>query len=317
MGLKIVDFHCDVLSKIQLNRKLDFKNDDRLDVNLLRMKQGGVQLQCFAIFLSERLGPPGIEHIMEQLDLYQERVAIEGIGLVKSSADLERVIATGERAGLLSIEGADGLEGDLFYLRLCYERGVRFLGITWNYANWAADGVMEPRNGGFTRKGLELVRACHELGIILDISHLSQKGFWELTELAECAQRPFIASHSNAYHICSHERNLQDEQIRAIIENGGRIGITFVPWFVKDGPAVYSKDLLPHLDHICQLGGGGNIMFGSDFDGIDTHLQDLQHAGEYEQWVDTLLKHYPEELVNGWLSGNALSFLRKWLPKDE
>nr|WP_068780785.1 dipeptidase [Paenibacillus sp. GM2] len=315
--LKIVDFHCDVLSKIQLDRSLDFKGDNGLDVNLERMKQGGVDLQCFAIYLSEKLGPPGIEHIMEQLDLFQERIASEGIGLIRNTADLERVAASGERSGLLSIEGADGLEGDLFYLRLCYERGVRFLGITWNYANWAADGVMELRNGGFTRKGLELVQVCHELGIILDVSHLSQKGFWELVELSESAKRPFIASHSNAYHICAHARNLHDEQIRAIIDSGGRIGVTFVPWFVKDSTVVHSEDLLPHLDHICQLGGEKQIMFGSDFDGIDTHIDDLRHAGDYYRWVETLLKHYPEELVKGWMSGNALEFLQKWLPSDK
>lgn len=317
MKYNVIDLHCDALIKMQLNSKIDFNQSDQLDVSIERMKQGNVALQCFAIYLSERLGRPKIQHIYDQIDIFHQKIVSKGVIPVYAVEDLEDLECSRQVGGLLSLEGADGLEGDLDYLKVCYERGVRLLGLTWNYANWAADGIMEPRGGGFTLLGLKLVKACHSLGIILDVSHLSERGFWELAELADHAGQPFIASHSNAYSICSHTRNLRDNQIEEIVRQGGRIGITFVPWFVKSSNPVHSLDLLPHIEHICSLGGEQNIMFGSDFDGIETHIDGLKHAGDYAVWVETLLKHYPEPLVKGWIYENAAGFLRKRLPSNK
>ncbi|GIO41893.1 dipeptidase [Paenibacillus apis] len=314
MERRMIDLHCDALSKLQLNRELQFFDDERLDVNVERMIQGGVGVQCFAIYLSEKLGKPQMSHILDQLDLYTSEIVAQGIMPISTAQELEQAEKQGRLGGLLSIEGADGLEGNLHYVKVCYERGVRLLGLTWNYANWAADGILEPRGGGLTPAGRELVRFCQRLGIILDVSHLSVKGFWELASMAEAAGTPLIASHSNAYKVCPHARNLQDDQISALISLDGRIGITFVPWFVKQTKTVERMDILPHLDHVCALGGEKHIMFGSDFDGIERHVKGLEHAGKYEEWADLLLKYYPEELVSGWLYGNAKVFLKRWLP---
>lgn len=317
LKLKVVDFHCDALSKMRLHPHMDFKTDDRLDVTVERMKQGNVMLQCFAIFLSKQLGSPNMEHILDQIDIYNAKVIPSGLSPIRCTEELEQWEQSGVLGGLLSLEGADGLEGNLHYLQVCFDLGVRCLGLTWNHANWAADGILEPRDRGFTLKGLQLVRLCHQLEMILDVSHLSHKGFWELVELSEEARRPFIASHSNAYKICDHVRNLHDDQIQAIIRMNGRIGVTFVPWFVHQDDAASSKHLLLHIEHICALGGENIIMFGSDFDGIEKHLSDLNHCGRYSDWVETLLKHYPERLVRGWLYDNAVAFLRTWLPKNK
>ncbi|WP_019640235.1 dipeptidase [Paenibacillus fonticola] len=317
MKLKVVDFHCDALSKMQLNPGMDFNTDDKLDVTAERMERGNVMLQCFAIFVPKRLGSPNMGHILDQIDIYKTNVVPSGIHPLRFAEDLEWWERMDAKGGLLSLEGADGLESNLHYLRICFDLGVRFLGLTWNNANWAADGIMEARGGGLTSKGGELVHLCHQLGMILDVSHLSHQGFWDLAELAEAAGRPFIASHSNAYRICPHVRNLHDEQITAMIRMNGRIGVTFVPWFVHNSNIVSSKQLLPHIEHICSLGGENHIMFGSDFDGIEYHLSDFSHCGQYSEWAETLLKHYPEQLVRGWLYGNAVEFLRAWLPKKE
>ncbi|MNO34456.1 Membrane dipeptidase [compost metagenome] len=315
MKHKVVDFHCDALSKMQLDSNLAFDIEDHLDVTLQRMRQGGVALQTFAIFVSEKLGKPNFGHILDQIDIFQHKVVSTGVIPITSVEELEHAWISGTPGGLLSIEGADGLEGNLFYLETCFKRGVRFLGITWNYGNWAADGILEPRNGGLTPAGRKLVQSCYDLGITLDVSHLSEQGFWDLTELANEANKPFIASHSNVFDICRHVRNLQEQQIQAIINIDGLIGLTYVPWFVKNGDDSSSYDLLHHIERICELGGQKHLMFGSDFDGIESHLTDLKHAGHYENWVNTLLKYYPEELVIGWISGNALSFLKNTLPE--
>ncbi|KGE17449.1 dipeptidase [Paenibacillus wynnii] len=309
---KIVDFHCDALSKMQEMPDIVFKDDHRLDVTAERMAEGKVALQCFAIYLSSKRGRPRFEDVLGQIDHY--RSGVLGLGGLQWLRWREETTNIGKDAlswGMLSLEGVDGLEGNLFYAQLCFELGVRFMGVTWNYANWAADGVLEQRNGGFTEKGRKLVEWCNESGMLLDVSHLSSAGFWELTELSK---RPFIASHSNAAAICNHPRNLTDEQISALIAMDGRIGLTFVPWFVREGGEATSEELFGHIEHICSLGGEKQIMFGSDFDGIDAWVKGLEHSGKYSDFAEQLLRHFPEAFVKGWLFDNAITYLKCHLP---
>ncbi|WP_025679811.1 dipeptidase [Paenibacillus massiliensis] len=327
----VIDFHCDVLYKMHLGQALSFE-DPALDVTRSRMKEGGVDLQTFAIFIPQQVGSQRFEHIVRQVELFREHIAYPDGGLStlrwrEEAAQLSRQAGNapemGEQKlqkavveppawGLLSLEGADALEGNLEYIRLSYELGIRLIGITWNYANWAGDGVLEQRNAGLTNKGREMIRYCNKLGMLLDVSHLSESGFWEVMEQSDT---PPVASHSNARHVQDHVRNLLDEQIRALIARDGRIGLVFYPPFVKDGADVRAEDLLPHIEHICSLGGAGQIMLGSDFDGMDQHVHGLSHPGDYPAWAGLLLKHYPEGLVRGWLAGNALGYLAKHLPQ--
>lgn len=311
--MKVVDFHCDVLSKLWENHEASFAEGPGLDVTLATMDQGDVAMQVFAVFLSERYGRPHFERVLAQIDIFRARLVESGdLAWLKWREQVKDIRDGSKRWGMLSLEGLDGLEGNLFYVRLCYELGVRFMGLTWNHANWAADGVMEKRGGGLTDKGREFVGICNELGMMLDVSHLSPAGFWELAELTE---RPLIASHSNARAVCPHPRNLSDEQIRALIAMDGLIGVTFVPWFVSSGTqTVRADDLLPHIERICNLGGEKHLMFGSDFDGIDHWIEGLESPAKFQEWANTLMKHYPETMVQGWMSGNALDFLEKHLP---
>ncbi|MCM3782882.1 dipeptidase [Neobacillus mesonae] len=307
--MPVVDMHCDVLSKIQMNTGLNFKEGPGLDVTLKRLQDGGVALQTFAIYLSEKLGPSKFEYILKQIELFNQ-LGIRSVYSQEDVRDLRKELAAqnhvSEQRGVLSLEGVDGLEGNLYYLELCYRLGVRIVGVTWNYANWAADGILETRNGGFTNKGRELIKKCNEIGMLLDVSHLSEKGFWELTD---ATKQPFVASHSNTREVCPHPRNLTDGQIRAIIALNGRIGMTFVPWFVKEKGPVVSSDVIKHIEHVCELGGAEHLMFGSDFDGIHEWIQGLEHPGKYQAFVDILLKHYSESVVRGFMHDNILSYL--------
>ncbi|MBP2001040.1 membrane dipeptidase [Paenibacillus shirakamiensis] len=315
MNHKVIDFHCDVLCKLQMNESLTFDEDLRLSVNRKRISEGQVAVQVFAIFIAERLGEPRIYHVLDQLQLFMRKVVPTGITPLLWKEDvLNHLDSDVTPQALLSLEGAAALESNLDYVKLCFEQGIRILGLAWNHANWAVDGVMEPRNGGFTLKGLQLVQACHDLGMLLDVSHLSEQGFWELAAIAEAKSIPFIASHSNAYQICDHPRNLKNNQIQTLIQLKGRIGITFVPRFVKKGNKVTIGDILMHLEHICSLGGENIIMFGSDFDGIDQYVEGLEHSGHYSVLINELLKVYSETLVQKWTYGNASSFLRTNLP---
>ncbi|NIK68906.1 dipeptidase [Paenibacillus sp. BK033] len=313
MSYGIADFHCDVLSKLLAHPNLTFQESEPglLDVTYERLKESGAVLQTFAVYIPEKLNG-SIEPILECIDHFYEKVlACPDMMLIRSQSDLAESLAAGKIGALLSLEGVDGLQGSMPILRLLYRLGVRAAGLTWNHANWAADGVMEARGGGLTAKGKDFVAECDKLGILVDVSHLSEKAFWDVADLAA---KTIIASHSNAKALLNHPRNLTDDQIKAIIALQGLVGITYVPWFVAEGEKTTVDDVLRHIDHVGGLGGERHIMLGSDFDGIDKYVNGLTHPGEVYRLREALLKNYSEEQTKRFLSGNALSFLSVNLP---
>lgn len=313
---RIADLHCDVLSKLLKNKEAKFagSNAGGLDVTRERLASGGVDLQVFAIYIPDDL-PKTPETALHEAELFGSAVlTAPGMKLIRTAADLAEIRRTGDAGALLSLEGVDSLRGEWWALRLLHRLGLRLLGITWNHPNWAADGAMEPRGGGLTRAGLQLVRECESLGILLDVSHLSERGFWDL---AETGKRPFFASHSNARSLRNHPRNLSDQQIRALIAVDGIIGVTFVPWFLTDREPASIDDVLRHVEHICKLGGERHLAFGSDFDGIDRYVSGLEHPGKYPALAEALLARYPQDLVEGFLGGNARRFLEANLPQGK
>jgi membrane dipeptidase len=312
--LTSTDFHCDVLWKLLENNNLSFINDstDKLDVTLPRLQQAGSIMQTFAVYIPDEMEKTMVP-ILKSIDLFYRKVlTAPGITLVRTAHDAAKLINGGSIGAMLSLEGADGLQGDPAMLRILFKLGVRAMGLTWNHANWAADGVLEPRQGGLTKKGLAIVEECNSLGILLDVSHLCEQSFWDL---AGHTTKPFIASHSNMKSVCDHPRNLTDEQARAIIAVDGLIGLTFVPQFVRSGGHAAIDDVLKHVERVCALGGQNHLMFGSDFDGIDVHVTGLSHPAEVDGLVEALLRHYPEEQVKSFLVNNTIGFLSKHLPK--
>ncbi|UHA73864.1 dipeptidase [Paenibacillus sp. 481] len=316
MKRRIIDFHCDVLFKMLYEGKIHFDQEELLDVSLPRMRQGGVGMQVFALYLEDALltGPPRFSQVLRAIDLLRERIhSHPDVQFIRYREDLDTWARNPNAIGsILSLEGVDGLEGDMVYVRTAYELGARFVGLTWNHANWAVDGTLEPRQGGFTNKGRQFIRECDKLGLMIDVSHLNEHGFWELLDLTG---RPIIASHSNAASVRPHPRNLSDEQIKAIIARDGRIGVVFLPTFIREGEHVTIDDLLKHIDRICELGGANHIMFGSDFDGIEEKVERLEHAGHYGNLVEALEKRYTSEFVDGITGGNAFRLLQTYLPQ--
>jgi Zn-dependent dipeptidase, microsomal dipeptidase homolog len=307
----IADFHCDVLWKLLKHEELSFDDraESRMDVTPGRLQASQAILQTFAVYVSPRMTSQAA--IWKSVDLFYEQVLSNPkMHLIRTSADIDQAIRNGKTGALLSLEGVDGLYGDFTMLRLLFHLGLRAVGLTWNHANWAADGVQEPRAGGLTARGGQFVDECERLGIILDVSHLSERGFWEL---ADRVKRPFIASHSNAKSLCSHARNLTDDQIKALIAIDGRIGITYVPYFVKDDGNATITDVLRHIEHVAALGGTKQLMLGSDFDGIDQYVQSLRHPADVPKLVEAMLKVFPEQVVIDITSGNALRFLKEQL----
>jgi len=304
--LKIIDAHCDALLKMVQDDSIDFYNKkNNLQVQFHFLEKSNVALQIFALFI-----PPSIpiamrfHYALKMIDVFYERILKPGkLEPVYTAKDIEDLFLNkrGHCGGMLSLEGADALQGDVMNLRILYRLGLRALGFTWNHRNEAADGVEEPNPGGLSQFGRQLLNEANRLGIVLDVSHLSEKGFWDVIELSET---PIIASHSNCKTVHNHIRNLSDEQIKAIFQKRGVIGLTFVPSFVRGDEKVSIKHLLQHLDHVLSLGGEDHLAFGSDFDGISQTMDDLQNTGDYHLIVNELLKHYKVESVEKWMNKN-------------
>lgn len=315
MSQRVIDFHCDVLYKMLYTGEVDLAQHESRDITLPKLIDGNVGLQVLALFVEPSLvtGPPRFSQLVRMIDVYHEHMLNHPeIRALKWREELADAVNQQDRINtILSLEGVDALEGDLVYLRTLFHLGVRFIGLTWNHSNWAVDGTLEPRQAGFTETGKQLIKECERLGMTLDVSHLNEAAFWELLELSD---RPLIASHSNAKAIFDHPRNLSDEQIKAIIARDGRIGITYVPYFVADKEEVTIDDLEKHIDHIVNLGGSKHVMLGSDFDGIDKKIQGLEHAGRHPALLEVLEKRYGQAFVQDIAHGNAYRFLSQNLP---
>lgn len=314
------DMHCDVLSKflMDMDERISFHDGRDLDVTYERLCAGGVRFQAFAIYIPEAWQGKPYDAVLKSVDLFRRKVLSHpGMTVIETKEDLINLEQPGDPkiGAMLTLEGADGLEGQLLYLRIAFDLGVRTVGVTWNHANWAADGAGEPREGGFTAKGSEFIEECERLGLTIDVSHLSEKGFWEL---AEKSKRPFIASHSNMKALCNHRRNLTDEQAKELIRCDGMIGLTFVPFFLRnDGKQASISDILRHVERVCELGGERNVGFGSDFDGISNWVYGLEHPGLYRNIENDLLKRYSIAQVEAFLGRNWKRFYEKALPSSK
>ncbi len=291
----VIDAHTDVLWKMLLDSSLDFYLDtNKLAVNYPNMVKGGVDVQIFAIFVSTFKASRFAYAIQSIDDFYQKIIKkADKIQLATTYEQIVSIQNQGKKVALLSLEGADAIEGELSKLRIFYRLGVRAMGLTWNEANEVADGIMEVRNGGLTNFGYDVVREMNRLGMMIDVSHLSEKGFWDVMSITTA---PIMASHSNTKKVYSHPRNLNDDQIKAIINIGGVIGVTYVSDFTAGEKEPTIDDLLLHIEHIAELGGINHIGLGSDFDGA-LSIRGMENAGKTENLLEALSKKYTDSQV--------------------
>lgn len=303
--IKIFDAHCDALLKMWEYHDASFaEGDQRLQVSLPAMKKGNVHIQVFDIYVPARVAAGQTFHtLLEMVEIFYEKVAGEQVKPILSRGDLEQCVLKDEKGAILFVEGAHPVES-ITHLRTLHRLGVRGMGLTWNFRNAVADGCHEPNPGGLSAFGRQIIGEMNRLGMMIDVSHVAQPGFWDTLELSTS---PVIASHSNVKSICNHPRNLEDRQITALIQQGGVMGLTFVDFFVtEEKRKVWIADLLRHLDHVCALGGADHVAFGSDFDGTSETFGDLTGPEDYQRLVDELLKYYKEEEVKKFMFENWL-----------
>ncbi len=283
---KIFDAHCDTIYELNnRNMSLD-KNSIHLDVE--RMREYDTYIQVFAAFVDkEEISVSPMNHCLKLMDKYHSELEKSGgmLKAIETAADLKRVAESGGAYSILSIEGAEALEGNLSALRMYYKMGVRLITLTWNYANELADGITESRGGGLTGFGREAVSMMESMGILIDVSHLSERGFWDV---AECTAYPFVASHSCAKSLCGNIRNLTDEQICAIAGRNGCIGVNFYPEFLSDSGKCDISDIVRHIKYMLELGAEDSIGLGSDFDGVECLPHGINGAENMKDIISAL-----------------------------
>lgn len=275
MARKAMDLHCDTLMKIAKSGNLD--ESEKSHVSLKGLQEGGVALQCFADFVPTGMFPKFIRKTATNLMFngfyrnYQKMMACHRDILfpVLSKADLDKAGVDGKIGILLTIEDGGVLGSKLDNVRKYYDKGVRLVTLTWNHPNaigYPNSNDPEIMNKGLTDFGKDVVREMERLGMVVDISHVSDGVFWDV---AEMATKPFVASHSNSRAVCSHRRNMTDEMIRKLSDCGGVMGLNLGPEFVGAVEGVTRiEDLVAQVLHIRNVGGTEVLALGSDFDGI-------------------------------------------------
>ncbi len=310
----IFDGHCDtVLDIFNKKRSLGEKSDySHLDIP--RMKKGGVNVQFFAAFIEEIYKPnASLKRTLQLIDCIYQQIEKnkEEISIATDYEQIKNTIEADKIAAILSIEGGEALEGDLGVLRMLYKLGVRLLTLTWNQRNQIADGVGESQTGsGLTEFGFKVIDEMNKLGMLIDVSHLSETCFWEVIKRSKS---PIVASHSNCYNLCPHLRNLKDEQIKSIAEKGGIIGITFVPDFLTNEKRETTiKDVTEHIDYLVKRVGVDYVGLGSDFDGTKVLPLGLEGVDKVPNITEELLNRgYKVEEIEKILGENWLRVFKK------
>lgn len=265
--MRIIDLHCDTLTECEKQGLGLFNTRTQLGFGRLG---GDGWCQAAAVFMPDSLRGPAAVEYFERVYAFWRRQLEENRGRMVEAADLaEDCMATPAcPAAFLTVEGGSVLAGDLGRIPLLARRGVRMLTLTWNGRNELGGG--QACDTGLTPLGKEAIPLLEQQGIIVDVSHLGDRGFWQVAALA---RRPFVASHSNARAVCPHPRNLTDDQFCCIVERGGLVGLNFCADFISPlGPSQPVECLLAHIRHFAALGGENHIALGSDYDGAELPL---------------------------------------------
>jgi membrane dipeptidase len=341
--LPVFDGHNDALLRLAMQKQGEqrsfLERADTGHLDLPRAREGGFAGGMFALFVPSKRKreqkpeqtekgydvplpePPKLAEAQRTTlnmaaNLFRIEAASDGaLKVVRNTSELRDCIGNGTLAAVLHIEGCEAIDPELDMLEVLYQAGLRSIGIVWSRSNVFGHGVpfrypSSPDIGpGLTEAGERLVKACNQLGIMVDVSHLNEKGFWDVVRISD---RPIVASHSNAHALCPVSRNLTDDQLRAIRDSGGLAGVNFAVSFLRrDGNNNADTPLetvVEHVDYLVEHLGEDGVGFGSDFDGA-TMPKDIGDAAGLPRLVDALRQRYDDATLRKLCTENWLRVL--------
>ncbi len=306
----VIDGHIDTPS-LMLDRGYQLGQRHRSDhVDLPRMVEGGLDGAFFSIYVARSYGEDEratqraiamIEELLRQTD------ATDGVEIARSAADVRAIRQRGGRAALMGLEGGHALQGSADVLRRMWANGIRYVTLTHTNTNLFADASTDaPRWNGLNETGRELVAEMNRLGVLVDLSHVSDDTF---SDALAVTAAPVILSHSSCRALHDHARNASDESLAALAANGGVAMVNFYPEYLGDGPTTLD-DVLDHIDHAVSVAGADHVGLGSDFDGVPSLPDGLGDATRLPWITYGLLKRgHSEADVRKILGGNVMRVL--------
>jgi membrane dipeptidase len=347
-----IDSHIDTIQRVFFDHADLFQRSNQGHVDIPRLREGGMHAPFWALWVPTYA--PGAEAVRRTLDLRDSMQQLldghkDQLELTTTAADIERVVKSGKISVFLTIEGGHQIDDDLAVLRMYYRMGIRAMTLShFQNNNWADSSTDKPVHNGLTPFGKDVVREMNRLGMIVDVSHVSDKTFYDAVAVSS---KPVILSHSSCRAISDIPRNVTDDMIRALAKNGGVMGINFGEGFIspKDAealkktistmnaaPVLFGKalddysikdhrdemtahynakatieDVVAHIDHAVKVGGIDHVGIGSDFDGITGPPQGLEDVSKMPALTAALLRHgYSEADIKKILGENYLRVIR-------
>ena len=316
MDYIIVDGHCDSVLDVASGIRSLAENTNQGHLDFPRLR-GRINLQFMALFIESIYKPYGsLLKTLELIDILKQEInKVDYVQPVFTKKHLQ-VFEKNKVKILITVEGGEALAESINVLHCLFALGVRGLTLTWNQRNALGDGCSEdPEGQGLSKFGRKVIREMNDLGMLVDVSHLAKKSFWDVLKVTN---KPIIASHSCCEALCSHPRNLDDQQLKAIAENEGVVGINFYPGFLKEGqdPATID-DVIKHIIHVAEVIGCEYIGLGSDFDGIEKTPLGLEDVTKVPTLILALEKAgFTSKEIANIMGNNFLRIMKKVLPND-
>ncbi|GMV07682.1 MAG: membrane dipeptidase [Gemmatimonadota bacterium] len=296
----------------------DLRGTTPFHTDIQRLRQGRVGAQFWSVYIPFEAAQEGAAKVqLEQIDIARQVVAkyADVFEMALTPSDVERVFGSGKIASMLGMEGGHAIENSLGALRAYYDLGARYMTLTHNGTlDWADAANDEHRHGGLTEFGREVVREMNRLGMLVDLSHTSPE---TMNDALDVAEAPVIWSHADTKGLRDHPRNVPDQVLRRLPDNGGVVMVTFVPSFLTDRDQATIGDVADHIEHVVEIAGIDHVGIGSDFDGIDSTPVGLEDVSTYPKvfaelsrrgWSEEdLSKLAGENLLRAWREAEAVA----------
>ena len=299
------DLHCDTITTaLHQSCGLDC---GYLDISFPRNEEIKRHCQCFAIFCPDVIsGEDAFNYYTMSKNFFGAQLAEfpQFFEQAKTASDIDRITGSGKTAAILTVEGGRVLGGKIERLQKLYDDGVRMMTLTWNGENEIGKGSTD-QNFGLKPFGIEVIKEMEQLGMVIDVSHLSDAGLDSVLRNVDCA---VAASHSNLREVCGHRRNLSDEHFREIVRRGGIVGINFYKAFLNDyAENANLSDILRHIERMLMLGGENSVCMGSDYDGCDV-VTGIEKMNDIPKLYNLIKDEFGEETADKIFWKNAYDF---------